>query len=87
MSFDSCCGHRLRLAQRRPRSYLPPLQMETRITCPLSTMQTFWYRRLLLKDSRMLASIEAQHKDVEVGAFQNGLGTEAAIVAVSKAGS
>lgn len=41
-------------------------QVETRITCPLSAMQTFWYRRLLLKDSRMLAAIEAEHHNVEV---------------------
>jgi len=41
-------------------------QVETRITCPLSAMQTFWYRRLLLKDSRMLAAIEAEHQNVEV---------------------
>ncbi len=42
------------------------LQVETRIDCPLSELQTFWYRRLLLKDSRMLAAIEAEHQTVEV---------------------
>ncbi len=41
-------------------------QVETRITCPLSAMQTFWYRRLLLKDSRMLAAIEAEQHNIEV---------------------
>ncbi len=35
-------------------------QVETRINCPLSAMQTFWYRRLLLKDSKMLKSLEAE---------------------------
>ena len=48
------------------------LQVETRIHCPLSAMQTFWYRRLLLKDSALLKSIEADAtKDgsVRVGGF------------------
>lgn len=36
------------------------VQVETRIHCPLSAMQTFWYRRLLLKDSAMLKSLEAE---------------------------
>ena len=35
-----------------------PLQMETRINCPLSEMQTFWYRRLLLKESSFLSEME-----------------------------
>ncbi|PNH02219.1 SWI/SNF-related matrix-associated actin-dependent regulator of chromatin subfamily A member 5, partial [Tetrabaena socialis] len=37
---------------------LPP-RLETRIHCPLSAMQTFWYRRLLLRDCRLLADLEA----------------------------
>ena len=37
-------------------------QVETRIHCPLSSMQTFWYRRLLLKDSAMLKSLESEVK-------------------------
>ena len=36
---------------------LPP-RLETRINCPLSEMQTFWYRRLLLKESSLLAEME-----------------------------
>ncbi len=41
--------------------------METRITCPLSAMQTFWYRRLLTRDSKMLTNIEAEDsKEVNV---------------------
>ncbi len=36
------------------------VQVETRINCPLSAMQTFWYRRLLLKDTKMLKSLEAE---------------------------
>jgi hypothetical protein len=41
-------------------------QVETRITCPLSRMQTFWYRRLILKDSKLLKSLEAADQSVEV---------------------
>lgn len=39
-------------------------QEEIRISCPLSEMQTFWYRRLLMRDSTMLKEAE---KDVQVG--------------------
>lgn len=38
------------------------MQVETRVYCPLSQMQTFWYRRLLLKDSTLLKKIEADFK-------------------------
>ena len=52
---------------RRPSCWLRTrsdcaLQVETRITCPLSAMQTFWYRRLLTRDSKMLTNIEAEDK-------------------------
>ena len=36
---------------------LPP-RMETRINCPLSEMQTFWYRRLLLRHASVLQDTE-----------------------------
>ena len=32
---------------------LPPL-IETRVECPLSSLQTFWYRRLLLREYQTL---------------------------------
>ncbi|GFH13581.1 uncharacterized protein HaLaN_09499, partial [Haematococcus lacustris] len=35
---------------------LPP-KVETRINCPLSEFQTFWYRRLLLRDCEMLKQL------------------------------
>lgn len=35
------------------------LQLETRIDCPLTELQTFWYRRLLLRDSSLLVALEA----------------------------
>ena len=37
---------------------LPP-KLETLVTCPLAEAQLFWYRRLLLKDSSILTSVEA----------------------------
>ncbi|KAI8470648.1 MAG: P-loop containing nucleoside triphosphate hydrolase protein [Monoraphidium minutum] len=37
---------------------LPP-KTETTIACPLSECQTFWYRRLLLRDGQALAAMEA----------------------------
>jgi SWI/SNF-related matrix-associated actin-dependent regulator of chromatin subfamily A member 5 len=37
---------------------LPPL-IETRVECPLSKLQTFWYRRLMLKDSGLLKRVES----------------------------
>jgi SWI/SNF-related matrix-associated actin-dependent regulator of chromatin subfamily A member 5 len=36
---------------------LPP-RTETRVHCPLTPMQTFWYKRLLLKDSSLLLKLE-----------------------------
>ena len=37
---------------------LPP-KVETKIMCPLSAAQTFWYRRLLMRESSALQSLEA----------------------------
>jgi SWI/SNF-related matrix-associated actin-dependent regulator of chromatin subfamily A member 5 len=37
-----------------------PSKLETTIECPLSEMQSFWYRRLLLRDSALLAQLEAE---------------------------
>ncbi|KXZ54072.1 hypothetical protein GPECTOR_5g179 [Gonium pectorale] len=37
---------------------LPP-RLETRIACPLAAMQTFWYRRMLLRDGALLGQLEA----------------------------
>lgn len=39
---------------------LLPDKVETQIDCPLSPMQEFWYKRLLLKNSAMLAKVEAR---------------------------
>lgn len=47
----------LRRTKAEVEKGLPP-KLETSIACPLSEMQTFWYKRLLLKDSTLLAHLE-----------------------------
>jgi SWI/SNF-related matrix-associated actin-dependent regulator of chromatin subfamily A member 5 len=47
---------------------LPP-RTETNIMCPLSKMQRFWYKRLLLKESDLLDATQALEK---TGAFAAG---------------
>jgi len=37
-----------------------PTRTETRVHCPLSLMQTFWYKRLLLRDSSLLLKLESE---------------------------
>ncbi|BDA46823.1 probable global transcription activator SNF2L1 [Coccomyxa sp. Obi] len=49
-----------------------PARVETRIHCPLSSMQTFWYRRLLLKDSAMLKSLEKEVSKEEGVKYEEG---------------
>jgi SWI/SNF-related matrix-associated actin-dependent regulator of chromatin subfamily A member 5 len=46
---------------------LPP-RIETRIACPLSEMQSFWYKRLLLKERDILLSRMEPAADGEGGA-------------------
>ena len=41
---------------------LPP-KTETLIRCPMSSMQKFWIKRLLLKDSNLIESIENQYQN------------------------
>jgi len=50
---------------------LPP-KVETRVMCPLTEAQTFWYRRLLLKDSALLQRAEAGEGEGAGGASANG---------------
>lgn len=63
---------------------LPP-KVETRLNCPLSEFQTFWYRRLLLRDVDMLRAAEQdngqgmlskilniRYDAVQSGFFSNG---------------
>ncbi len=47
----------LRRTKGEVEVHLPP-KVETRVMCPLSAAQTFWYRRLLLKDSPLLERAE-----------------------------
>ncbi|KAK3256785.1 hypothetical protein CYMTET_34099, partial [Cymbomonas tetramitiformis] len=66
----------LRRTKKEVEVGLPPL-LETRVECPLSRLQTFWYRRLLLRDSAVLAQVEKE----EQGAVEG----EAGPAAVSEA--
>ncbi|KAK3274376.1 hypothetical protein CYMTET_17438 [Cymbomonas tetramitiformis] len=54
----------LRRTKREVEVSLPPL-IETRVECPLSKLQTFWYRRLLLRDTAVLAKVEKEDADGE----------------------
>jgi len=49
----------LRRSKSEIEVLLPP-KRETRLMCPLSEAQTFWYKRLLLKDSALLERVEAE---------------------------
>ena len=51
-----------------PKKGLPP-KIETTINCPLSEMQTFWYKRLLLREwdlGRDLGPFGAICRDADV---------------------
>ena len=54
---------------------MPP-KVETTISCPLAEYQLFWYRRLLLKDSKLLSRIEAG--SAEAAAADQGVKSAAA---------
>ena len=47
----------LRRTKEEVEKGMPP-KLETTISCPLSEMQLFWYKRLLLKDSELLEKLE-----------------------------
>ena len=47
----------LRRLKENVAKALPP-KLETLVSCPLVEAQLFWYRRLLLKDSSVLSSVE-----------------------------
>jgi len=65
----------LRRTKSEVEVHLPP-KVETRVMCPLSEAQTFWYRRLLLKDSALLQRAEKDattgEKEEKERAAQNG---------------
>ena len=42
-----------------------PDKLETKVYCPLSKVQTFWYKALLLKDVNRLANLESSTKGTE----------------------
>ena len=51
-----------------------PAKVETRISCPLSEYQTFWYRRLLTRDAKLLERIEKEALGGNVGNGGGGNG-------------
>ena len=52
----------LRRLKESVASEMPP-KLETLVTCPLADAQLFWYRRLLLKDSSVLQTVERTGTD------------------------
>jgi len=52
----------LRRLKESVAAEMPP-KLETLVTCPLADAQLFWYRRLLLKDSSVLRTVEATGTD------------------------
>jgi len=52
----------LRRTKNEVEKGLPP-KLETTISCPLSEMQLFWYKRLLLRESALLKQLEADNAE------------------------
>lgn len=52
----------LRRLKSRVEALLPE-KLETRVYCPLSKMQVFWYRALLMKDSALLEKLDRDNED------------------------
>jgi SWI/SNF-related matrix-associated actin-dependent regulator of chromatin subfamily A member 5 len=63
----------LRRLKEEVEQRLPP-KVETRISCPLSEYQTFWYRRLLTRDAKLLERIEREARGGGGGAEGGGEG-------------
>jgi SWI/SNF-related matrix-associated actin-dependent regulator of chromatin subfamily A member 5 len=64
---------------------LLPDKVETQIDCPLSPMQEFWYKRLLLKNSAMLAKMEARLSG-DSAAAEAAMGLDAAAAGAGAGG-
>ena len=52
----------LRRTKEEVEKGMPP-KLETTISCPLSEMQLFWYKRLLLRESGLLKILEQQNAE------------------------
>lgn len=52
---------------------LMPMKIETKVLCPLSSMQIHWYKSLLLKDIRILARNDGDEPTGKNGAVLNNL--------------
>jgi len=50
----------IRRTKNEVEKRMPP-KLETTITCPLSDMQLFWYKRLLLRESSLLKQLETDN--------------------------
>ena len=50
----------LRRLKHKVETFIPP-KIETKVYCPLSKTQIFWYRSLLMKNLGQLASYEDQN--------------------------
>ena len=53
----------LRRTKEEVEKGMPP-KLETTIGCPLSEMQLFWYKRLLLRESALLKELEKANEDL-----------------------
>ena len=61
----------LRRVKGQVETNLPP-KLETKILCPLAESQRWWYKRLLLRQSQLLAELESDAKDAGAGAASGG---------------
>ncbi|CAJ1937255.1 unnamed protein product [Cylindrotheca closterium] len=59
----------LRRLKQKVETFIPA-KLETKVYCPLSKTQSFWYRSLLMKDLSKLASAEDQGSDALEGNAQ-----------------
>jgi SNF2 family DNA or RNA helicase len=48
-----------------------PLKIEKKIMCPLTKVQTLWYKKFLLKDSTLLVQLENEEGNEPEGADTN----------------
>jgi SWI/SNF-related matrix-associated actin-dependent regulator of chromatin subfamily A member 5 len=63
----------LRRTKANINMVLPP-KLETRVNCPLSEMQLFWYKRLLLRNSAVMLQTLGASSNIPVsssGAFRD----------------
>ena len=42
-----------------------PPKVEKKVMCPMSPQQTFWYKRILMKDSALLQTLEGKGNAIQ----------------------